>query len=113
MSLETQLAEALTREQYVAVLNITLTELATALCRLADDEKLRKPFRITFKDQSRWRPHVAELCINDTMAWTKRAGSGPFELAHFRAASRAQMGARSRWGRSNSDCRGSLLPTLS
>ena len=71
MSLETQLAETSTREQYVAVLKITLTELATALWRLADDEKLRKPFRITFNDQSRWHSRVAELRIEDALAWIK------------------------------------------
>ena len=38
MALQDQLAEASTREQYVAVLKITLTEIATALCRLAQDE---------------------------------------------------------------------------
>jgi hypothetical protein len=71
MSLETQLAAATTREQYVAVLKITLTEVATALCRLAKDEGLPTPYCVTFTDQSRCHSRVAELLINDTLAWTK------------------------------------------
>jgi len=71
MSLETQLTAASTRERYIAVLKITLIELATALCRLAQDEGLPTPYRMTFLDQGRWRSRVAELCISDTLTWTK------------------------------------------
>ena len=60
MSLQTRLASASTREQYVAILKVTLHELATALCYLAYDEGLPEPFRIRFKDQSRLRSWVAE-----------------------------------------------------
>ena len=51
MSLQLKLDAASTREEYVAVLKITLHELATALCCLAFDEGLPQPFRIKFKDQ--------------------------------------------------------------
>lgn len=67
MSLETQLAEASTRERYIAVLKITLTELATALWRLAQDEG----FPITVD----WRQQHAGM--------DKRAGSSASELSHF------------------------------
>jgi hypothetical protein len=42
MFLETQLAAATTRECYVAILKVTLIELATALCRLAEDKGLQR-----------------------------------------------------------------------
>ena len=72
MTLENQLTAASTRERYIAVLKITLIELATALCRLAQDEGLPLPYRVTFKDQSFLYSRVAELWINDTLAWTKK-----------------------------------------
>jgi hypothetical protein len=71
MSLQNQLTAASSREQYVAVLKVTLTELATVLCRLAQDEDLPQPYRVTFRDQSLLYSLVAELWINDTMGWTK------------------------------------------
>jgi hypothetical protein len=49
MSLQGRLTAASIREQYIAVLKITLIELADALCRLAEDEGLPQPFRIRFK----------------------------------------------------------------
>jgi len=69
MSLENQLTAASTREQYIAILKITLHELATALCYLAYDEGLPEPFRIRFKDQSRFHSRVAELWIHGAEAW--------------------------------------------
>src|SRR5579872_3309307 len=69
MSLQNQLTAASTREQYIAILKIILHELATALCYLAYDEGLREPFRIRFKDQSRFHSRVAELWIHGAEAW--------------------------------------------
>jgi hypothetical protein len=59
----------LSREQYVAILKISLHELATTLCYLAYDEGLPEPFRIRFKDQSRLRSRVAELWIHGAEVW--------------------------------------------
>ena len=71
MSLESQLAAASTREQYIAILKITIVELADALCRLAYDEGLHQPFRIKFKDQNRLHSRVAELWIHGAEMWIK------------------------------------------
>ena len=73
MSLQDQLTAASTREQYIAVLKVTLTELAIALCRLAHDEGLTLPFQIRFKDQSLlpWQSRVAELRIDAEKEWIK------------------------------------------
>ena len=71
MSLETELAAASSRQQYVAILKITLHELAFALCCLAIDEGLSAPYRIKFKDQSRLRSRIAELWIHGAEAWIK------------------------------------------
>lgn len=70
-TLETKLTAASTREQYIAVLKITLTELATALCRLAHDERLPEPFRVKFRDQNRLHSRVAELWIHGAEVWIK------------------------------------------
>jgi len=61
MSPESELTAASTDEQCVAVLKITLLQLASTLCRWAYDEGLPQPFRIKFKDQSRLQSRIAEL----------------------------------------------------
>jgi len=71
MSLQSKLTAASTREQYVAILKITLHELATALCCLAHDEGLPQPFRIKFRDQNRSRSGIAELWIHGAEVWIK------------------------------------------
>src|SRR4051812_31844633 len=71
MSLQSKLTAATNREQYIAVLKITLIELADALCRLAYDEGLPEPFRIKFKDQGRSHSRVAELWIHGAEVWIK------------------------------------------
>lgn len=71
MSLESQLAAASTREQYIAILKITLVELANALCHLAYDEGMPEPFRIKFNDQSRFHSRIAELWIHGAEAWVR------------------------------------------
>ena len=71
MSLQSRLAAATTRDQYVAILKITLVELADALCRLAYDEELPEPFRIKFKDQSLLHSLIAELWIHGAEVWMK------------------------------------------
>lgn len=71
VSLEAQLALASTREQYFAILKITLLELATALRRLAVDERFPAPYRIKFNDQARLGSRVAELWIEAEGAWIK------------------------------------------
>jgi hypothetical protein len=71
MSLESKLTAASTREPYVTVLKVTLTELTTALCRLAHDEASSLPFVIKFKDQHPvpWHRRIAELPIDGTKEW--------------------------------------------
>ena len=69
MSLQSQLAAASTREQYVAILKITLHELATALCFLAHDEGFPQPFRIRFKDQGLRHYRIAELWVHGAEMW--------------------------------------------
>src|SRR5947209_14078443 len=71
MSLQSKLTAASTREQYIAILKITLHELATALCCLAHDEGLPQPFRIKFRDQSGLHSRVAELWIHCAEVWIK------------------------------------------
>jgi hypothetical protein len=71
MSLQTKLADATNREQYIAILKITLHELAEALFRLAEDEGLQQPFRIKFKDQGRMYSRIAELWIHGAEVWIK------------------------------------------
>ena len=71
MSLESKLAAASTREQYVAILKITLVELANALCHLAYDEGMPELFRIKFKDQSRLHSRIAELWVHGAEMWIK------------------------------------------
>ena len=71
MSLQFKLDAASTREEYIAVLKITLHELATALCSLAFDEGLPQPFRIKFKDQSLLHSRVAELWIYGAEIWVR------------------------------------------
>ena len=80
MSLEAQLALASTREQYVAILKITLLELATALRCLALDEQLPAPYRIKFRDQARLHPRIAELLIQGEAAWIKEPQPGHLNL---------------------------------
>ena len=81
MSLHNQLEAASTREQYIAILKVTLIELATAMCRLARDEGLPMPFHIKFKDQSLlpWHSRVAELRIDNEQEWIREP-----EALHFR-----------------------------
>jgi len=71
MSLQNTLAISSTHEQYIAILKITLVELADALCRLAYDEGLSEPLSIKFKDQNRLHSRVAELWIHGAEVWTK------------------------------------------
>lgn len=71
MSLESELTAASGREQYIAVLKITLHELATALCCLAHDEGFPQPFRIRFKDQDRLHSQMFELWIHGAEVWIK------------------------------------------
>ncbi|MFL6438127.1 MAG: hypothetical protein ACJ71Q_11140 [Terriglobales bacterium] len=71
MSLQNKLTAASNREQYIAVLKITLIELADALCRLAYDERLPEPFRIRFKDQGRLHSRIAELWVHRADVWIK------------------------------------------
>ena len=82
MSLQSKLTAASTREQYVAVLKVTLLELATALCHLAHDEALPLPFLIKFKDQHPipWGRRIAELRINGTQEWIKEPEAWHLDL---------------------------------
>lgn len=79
VSLESKLAAASNREQYIAILKITLVELATALCHLAYHEGMPEPFRIKFKDQSRLHSRIAELWIHGGEIWMKEP-----EAVHLR-----------------------------
>ena len=79
MTLQAQLAAACNRKQYVAILKITLVELATALCHLAYDQGMQEPFRIKFKDQSRLHSRIAELWIHGAEMWIKEP-----EAVHLR-----------------------------
>ena len=94
MSLQDQLTAASTREQYIAVLKITLTELATALWRLAQDEALPMPFQVTFRDQSLLPRHsrVAELRIDAAKEWIKEPQAVHLSLP-ISGTSRARMAA--------------------
>ena len=75
VTLQGRLTAANSREQYVAILKITLHELAEALFRLAEDEGLQQPFRIKFKDQGRMYSRIAELWIHGAEVWIKEPGA--------------------------------------
>ena len=82
MTLQSKLAAASTREQYIEVLRVTLLELATALCRLAHDEALPLPFEIKFTDRHPipWGRQIAELRIDGTQAWIKEPKAWHLDL---------------------------------
>jgi hypothetical protein len=74
-SLQGRLTAATNREQYIAILKITLHELAEALFRLAEDERLPQPFRIRFQDQGRLHSRIAELWIHGAEVSIKEPGA--------------------------------------
>ena len=82
MSLHSRLEAASTEDQSIAILKLTLNELATALCRLADDEGLPLPYQIKFRDQNfvPWHRGVAELRIDSEKEWIKEPRALRFYL---------------------------------
>jgi hypothetical protein len=102
MPLQSKLTAASNREQYIAVLRVTLLELATALCRLAHDEALPPPFMIKFTDRHPipWGRRIAELRIDGTQEWIKEP-----EALHLSLPISGTLvsgdGRRLRWERSN------------